>query len=79
MSERRLIPVENHRTLGRDPHSKAIINNDVEGLRKAKELQARARARDTQMNMVGERINKLESDMDQIKSILTTILEELKK
>ncbi len=69
-----LIPVEGHRHLGREPHSRAIINHDAEGLRKAKELKAKAEEKIAREKDIESRINRLESDVHLMNEKLDTIL-----
>lgn len=73
-----LLPVENRKTLGRDPYSKAIVNNDVVGLAKAREMKQRMAKKIEDEKIQKEKINNLEAEVDTIKSMLSEVLEILK-
>lgn len=68
--KRELIPVEGHKGLARDPKSGAVLNINKD------EIQ-QARARKAQRRDEAKRLDKLEDDVDDIKLMLTQILEKL--
>ena len=71
-----LIPVVDHPHLRRDPTSGAIVDVDVN----AYELYQRQRLEKTEqkarISQLEDRINNFESDLSDIKSLLTRLLEK---
>tara|TARA_R100000234_G_scaffold88638_1_gene56991 strand:- start:1793 stop:1993 length:201 start_codon:yes stop_codon:yes gene_type:complete len=62
-----MIPVEGHKNLYRDEKSGAIINHDTQGYRRYMALKDKK-------NEEMEEIQRLRSDIDEIKSLLHEVL-----
>lgn len=73
MSEQKLLPVEHHPGFAKDPKSGAILNTDNDRLRAYKKqkriMQETVRS--------SQRLDKLEQDMSDVKSMLMQILGKL--
>ena len=67
-----LIPVEGHNALGRDPNSNAIVNTDSTG------YEAYIRARE-KSKMKDKELEELKSELDEIKSLLKSLVQERDK
>ena len=74
MSERKLLRVQQHSHLARDPYSKAIINTDASALQQAKLAKEKFLKRQEKVENVENRLNKIEEDMNEIKGLLTKLL-----
>jgi hypothetical protein len=70
----KLIKVEGHPGLARDPNTGAILNINSTEISRIKEL--RANQRDLK-KAEKEEINQLKSDVEQIKMMLSQIIEKL--
>ena len=68
---RHLIPVENHPDLHRDPNSKAIICTTTEKLVRHREKVAREHAEAQRIDTIESRLNNLDSKMDKILELLS--------
>tara|TARA_Y100000004_G_C8877760_1_gene396237 strand:- start:89 stop:301 length:213 start_codon:yes stop_codon:yes gene_type:complete len=66
------IPIEGHRNLYRDPHSKAIINADSDLMK----IANHKRKQSQRINNLESDINSLKQDMVEIKSLLKKIAED---
>ena len=62
-----MIPVEGHKNLYRDEKSGAIVNHDTQGYRRYMALK-------NKKNEEMEEIQRLRSDIDEIKSLLHKVL-----
>jgi hypothetical protein len=67
-----LIPVEGHNALGRDPNSNAIVNTDSTG------YEAYIKARE-KSKMKDKELEELKSELDEIKSLLKSLVQERDK
>jgi septal ring factor EnvC (AmiA/AmiB activator) len=71
-----LIPVVDHPNLVRDRHSRAIVDTDDQAYANY-QLQKQARRKQEQrISQLEETINKVETDISDIKSLLTRLLEK---
>lgn len=59
--------VQDHDNLVRDTHSKAVINTDRAALENHRRKQNR-------INRLEQRQNKIESDLDEIKSMISVLI-----
>jgi len=64
------IKVQGHENLVRDPHSKAILNTDVAGLQRYLAERDIAEKQRREKQELVEKVNNLEKDMGEIKSML---------
>jgi len=64
------IKVQGHDNLVRDPHSKAILNTDVAGLKRYLAERDIAEKQRREKQELVEKVNNLEKDMSEIKSML---------
>lgn len=67
-----LIPVEGHNALGRDPNSNAIVNTNSTG------YEAYIKARE-KSKMKDKELEELKSELDEIKSLLKSLVQERDK
>lgn len=65
--------VKDHNNLVRDSSSKAILNTDIEGLREYYAKRDLAKKQKDEKEETKTRLAKLESDMQDIKNLLTEI------
>tara|TARA_Y100001963_G_scaffold154443_1_gene243221 strand:+ start:362 stop:574 length:213 start_codon:yes stop_codon:yes gene_type:complete len=66
------IPIEGHKNLYRDPHSKAIINADSDLMK----ITNHKRKQNERIHTLESSINTLKEDMLEIKSLLKKIAED---
>tara|TARA_B100000900_G_C20337394_1_gene616760 strand:- start:333 stop:554 length:222 start_codon:yes stop_codon:yes gene_type:complete len=67
-----LVPVEGHTTLGRDPESNAILNTDTS------QYDAYIKARDAARKK-DRTLEDLRKELDEVKSLLKTLVEKKDK
>tara|TARA_B100000965_G_scaffold1940_1_gene1517 strand:+ start:1884 stop:2105 length:222 start_codon:yes stop_codon:yes gene_type:complete len=67
-----LVPVEGHTTLGRDPESNAILNTDTS------QYDAYIKARDAARKK-DRTLEDLRTELDEVKSLLKTLVEKKDK
>ena len=67
-----LIPVEGHNALGRDPNSNAIVNTDSTGYEAYIKARDKAKEKDRELT-------ELKAELDEIKSLLTSLVQEQDK
>lgn len=65
--------VKDHNNLVRDSSSKAILNTDIEGLKEYYAKRDLAKKQREEKEETKTRLAKLESDMQEIKNLLTEI------
>ncbi len=66
------IPIEGHKNLYRDPHSKAIINADSDLMK----ITNHKRKQNQRIHTLESSINNLREDINEIKSLLKKITED---
>lgn len=71
-----LQPVEGHENLYRDKRSGAIINTDQTAFDLARKRLALARERKKSENELYKKVDMLENEMSEIKSLLKTLVEK---
>jgi len=74
MEKTGFVQVENHGSLLRDQHSKAIISTDSAGLARAKALKLEAEKKRKLAEEQTMKINTLEIEMKEIKHLLQDVL-----
>lgn len=67
-----LIPVEGHNALGRDPNSNAIVNTDSTGYEAYIKARDKAKEKDRELT-------ELKAELDEIKSLLKSLVQEQDK
>jgi len=76
MLERALIPVQDHSNLVRDGSSNAIIDVDDEAYTRYIATRNARREQQERITRLENRINNFESDLQDIKALLTRLLEK---
>ena len=66
------LPIEGHKNLFRDSHSKAIINHDTELVK----ILNYKREQKQRINNMEDSINTLKEDIQEIKSLLRVIVDQ---
>ena len=66
------LPIEGHKNLFRDAHSKAIINHDAELVK----ILNYKREQKQRINNMEDDINTLKEDLQEIKSLLRVIVDQ---
>jgi uncharacterized protein YceH (UPF0502 family) len=72
----KLIPVKDHGDLVRDVHSGAIININTSEVEKARERKAKRAQDRSSKQQLENRVDELSNDIEQIKQMLQTLLEQ---
>jgi septal ring factor EnvC (AmiA/AmiB activator) len=71
-----LIPVVDHPNLRRDRQSGAIVDTDEQAYANYQQQKQARRKQEQRISQLEETINKVESDISDIKSLLTRLLEK---
>jgi len=74
--ERKLIPVKDNPNLARDPNSGAILNVNRTSLAQAREAKRKRKEKEKQDIELAQRVERLESGMNEIKDLLTRLVEK---
>lgn len=72
-----LIPVVDSDTLKRDAHSKGIVNTDIKAAEEAKARKFALNKRKERDTQTQERLATLETSVNEMKTLLQSILEKL--
>jgi uncharacterized protein (UPF0276 family) len=70
-----LVQIKDHKNLVRDTHSKAILNNDRQALEEYLMKREIAKKQQCEQEETKMRLNRLEENMQEIKSLLKDIAE----
>lgn len=76
MHNESLIPVNDHPHLRRDPITGAILDVDADAFNRYQTQRQERAAAKARLSQLEERINNFESDLSDIKSLLTRLLEK---
>lgn len=76
MHNEALIPVTDHPHLRRDPVTGAILDVDADAYNRYQTQRQERAAAKARLSQLEERINNFESDLSDIKSLLTRLLEK---
>ena len=74
--ERNFKKVEGSQNLFRDPNTNAILNTDIAGIQKARELKAERKKRALEFERVKDDVQEMKEDMSDIKSLLKQLVEK---
>lgn len=77
MNRNDLIPVEGYENLARDPKTGAILNINKREIQNAREQKRVRKQRLQEQEQLKETVDKLENEMQEIKSLLSQIVEKL--
>jgi hypothetical protein len=73
----KLIPVEDRNDLGRDPHSKAIINTNIDGVYKARMRKEALNKKKEEERKTQERLANLEGTVTELTDLVKQVLKKL--
>ena len=76
MSDKRYKKVEGSQGRFRDPYNNAIINMNVDEIKKARELKAARKQKALEFEQVKEDVQQMKSDMSDIKSLLQKLVDK---